>query len=393
MRKLYFGDNLEVMKELHQKHPNGFIDLIYIDPPFNSKRNYNILYEDIEMEDTQAQKQAFADTWSNVSYYDTLNELADVDLDIHKFLTMLDNLSNISKSAISYLTTMAIRIIYMHRLLKETGSFYLHCDPNMSHYLKILCDMIFGEKRFNNEIVWNRTNAHNMKSNYFGRTHDIIFFYHKSDSYTWNNQYLEYSKAQLKRFKKDERGKLYKAENITMTSANPGRQFEWRGTIPPPNRSWGMSEEKLEELWQKGLILTKKDGTPRLDGLKVYLDDLEGKLLNDNWHDIPRVGNTSKERLGYPTQKPEALLERIIKASSNEGDLVADFFCGCGTTMAVAEKMNRRWLGVDISHLAVRLIVKRLSDPYEGESQQRIITSTSQKTSLPGLRSLPLHFA
>ena len=155
MNKLYFGDNLEILKSLYKEHPQGFIDLIYIDPPFNSKRNYNVLFESVDMADTKAQKEAFADTWSNVSYIDTLNEILELNKNLYDFLKALDKMSN-SKSSVSYLTTMTIRLIYMHKLLKDTGSFYLHCDPTMSHYLKIMCDFIFGEKNFRNVINWKR---------------------------------------------------------------------------------------------------------------------------------------------------------------------------------------------------------------------------------------------
>ena len=184
MNRLYFGDNLEIMKRLyHDEHQKEFIDLIYIDPPFNSKRNYNVLFESIDMEDTKAQKEAFADTWSNVSYLDTLNEIREIDLNLYNFLNALDHIS-ISKSAVSYLTTMSIRIWYMHKLLKPTGSFYLHCDPNMSHYLKIVSDLIFGEKYFRNEIIWKR--AETVKGNFgqgtknFDPNTDTILFYTKS---------------------------------------------------------------------------------------------------------------------------------------------------------------------------------------------------------------------
>lgn len=373
MKQLYFGDNLDVMKELHQKHPKGFIDLIYIDPPFNSKRNYNILYEDIEMEDTQAQKQAFADTWSNVSYYDTLNELADIDLDIHRFLTMLDKLSNISKSAVSYLTTMAIRIIYMHRLLKDTGSFYLHCDPNMSHYLKILCDLIFTGNNFRNEITWKRTFAHG-DAKRFSNVADVILYYVKSSNFIWFNQKKEYDTEYINRYYNniDDKGKRYALDSLVKPKGSEGYFYDLLGCPTPPN-GWRMPLEKANQWIKEDKIQIPQRGkTPRY---KRYLEDMEGLPITNIWYDIPPINSQAKEALGYPTQKPEALLERIIKASSNEGDLVADFFCGCGTTIAVAEKLNRRWLGVDISHLAVRLIVKRLSDPYEGEIKQRIINS------------------
>jgi site-specific DNA-methyltransferase (adenine-specific) len=174
--QLYFGDNLDILKQLYKENPKGLIDLIYIDPPFNSKRNYNVLFESIDLTDSTAQKEAFADTWSNVSYMDTLNELSDLDINLYNFLTNLDN-TNISKGAISYLVTMAIRLWYMHKLLKYSGSFYLHCDPTMSHYLKILCDLIFGEKNFKNEIIWQRTNAKGLAFTRFAQNHDTIFYY------------------------------------------------------------------------------------------------------------------------------------------------------------------------------------------------------------------------
>lgn len=230
---------MDILKALHSQHPEGFIDLIYIDPPFNSKRDYNILFESHDIVgDATAQKRAFADTWSNVSYVDTLNEISGIDRELNELLANFDSI-RISKSAVSYLTTMAIRIHYMHKVLKDSGSFYIHCDPNMSHYLKLLCDLIFGRDNFKNEIIWQRTNAHNMKTDYFGRVHDVILFYTKSKKYTWNIQHTEYSEQQKKRFKKDADGRLYKAENLTYSSPNPARNFEWRGSQPPPASKLG----------------------------------------------------------------------------------------------------------------------------------------------------------
>lgn len=319
MNKLYFGDNLEIMKRLyHQEHQAEFIDLIYIDPPFNSKRNYNVLFESVDMEDTKAQKEAFADTWSNVSYIDTLNEIREIDLNLYNFLHALDNI-NISKSAISYLATMAIRIWYMHKLLKPTGSFYLHCDPTMSHYLKIVCDLVFGEKNFRSEIVWKRSSGFKrVTAKKFPIKHDVILFYSVSNNSVFNTQYKPHSEDYIKRFKPDAQGRLCR------TDVNP----------------------------TKGGRRT------------IYLDDVIGDIIPSIWDDIYPINPVAAERLGYPTQKPEALMERIIQASSNPGDLVADFFCGCGTTIAAAQKLGRSWLGSDISHLAVKLITKRLVDAY-----------------------------
>jgi len=303
MNQLYFGDNLFILKNLYSQHPNGFIDLIYIDPPFNSKRNYNVLFESIDLSDSTAQKEAFADTWSNISYIDTLNELANLNLHLYSFLTNLENIG-ISKSAISYLTTMSIRIWYMHKLLKETGSFYLHCDPTMSHYLKIVCDIIFNEKNFKNEVIWHyRRWTGDAKS--FMKMHDVILFYAKNkNDIKFNVLYTDYTEKSLKR---------------------------------------------------------KQNYHTRIKGDDVYVTSIDEKGVkeNDVWQ-IQLLNSQSHERQGYPTQKPESLLERIILASSNSDDLIADFFCGCGTSIAVAEKLKRKWIGVDISHLAVRLIANRI---------------------------------
>lgn len=322
MNHLYFGDCLQILKTLHHKNPQGFIDLIYIDPPFNSKRNYNVLFESIDLKDANAQKQAFSDTWSNVSYIDTINELAELDRDLHTFLKTLSNIRT-SDSAVAYLSTMAIRMLYMHKVLKDTGSFYLHCDPTMSHYLKIICDLIFGEKNYRNEIVWHygqRTDTH---KSHFSRKHDIILLYAKSKGFEMNPISKPWNKVEF----------LQHRHDVKIDDA--GREFIWT------------------------------DGGKKGERYKRFVDDVlaDGKPFDDVW-DIPILNSAAKERLGYPTQKPQGLLERIIKASSNEGDLVADFFCGCGTTVAAAQALNRQWLGVDISHLAVSLIAKRLVDTY-----------------------------
>lgn len=311
VNKLYFGDCLDVLKKLHAENPEGFIDLIYNDPPFNSKRNYNILFEEADLKDTKAQKEAFADTWSNISYKDTLEELKDIDLDLFSFLESLDKI-RISKSVVAYLTTMTIRIHYMHKVLKDTGSFYLHCDPTMSHYLKIICDLIFGKENFRNEISWcYRKWAINQKQ--FVRNHDTILFYAKSKDNTFNILYSELSKGTLKRWKGKKQKAVFNEEGERLATSE----------------------------------VTDSEGSPMAD-----------------WWEISIINPAAKERLGYPTQKPEALLLRIIMASSNEGDLVADLFCGCGTTIAVAQQLKRKWIGVDISHLAIGLIERRLISSY-----------------------------
>lgn len=264
----------------------------------------------------------------------------------------------------AYLAMMAVRLIELHRVLKPTGSLYLHCDPTASHYLKVLLDAVFGVENFRNEIVWERTNAHNMKTRIWPKASDTILFYSKTNDFVLNHQYGGYSPEQLSRFRPDEHGRLYTGRDLTFSTIRRFRQFEWRGVKPPPHRSWGADLEQLEKWYAEGKILLKADGTPRLDGLKIYLDELPGKIISNVWTDIPRVTNTGGERLGYPTQKPLALLERIIAASSNPGDTVLDPFCGCGTAVHAAHKLGRQWVGIDVTHLAISLIERRLKDAF-----------------------------
>ncbi|MBX7141029.1 MAG: restriction endonuclease [Chitinophagales bacterium] len=374
MNHLYFGDCLDILLELDREHNGkGFIDLIYIDPPFNSKRNYNVLFESIDLKDATAQKQAFADTWSNYEYLDTLNQISAIDKDLHHFLQALNDI-RISDSAVAYLTTMSIRIYYMHKLLKDTGSFYLHCDPTMSHYLKLVCDLIFGEKNFRNEITWKRTGAHSDAKQGrigFGNVVDIILFYTMSEKVTFNPQYLEHDERYVEStYKyKDANGRRYRLDNLTGPGgAAKGNPFyEFLGV----KRYWRYSKEKMQKLFEEGRIIQTKAGN--VPAYKRYLDESKGVEANNIWIDIPPLQFSDAEKLGYPTQKPVALLERIIKASTNEGDLVADFFCGCGTTIDAAEGLNRKWIGADISHLAIALIDKRLKKRYPGSQHKYTI--------------------
>ncbi len=373
MNKLYFSDCLNVLKDLHAAHPEGFIDLVYIDPPFNSKRDYNILFESIDMKDTKAQKEAFSDTWSSVSYIDTINEIQSLDLDLYRFLSNLDMIK-VPKSTVSYLATMSIRIYYIHKVIKETGSFYVHCDPTMSHYLKLVCDLIFGAKNFRNEIIWQRMYAHNDPVKY-GKIHDCILYYSKTDTYIWNKLYTAYDQNYLKMYShKDEKGRLYKVEN-TLAPGGRGPIYEWNGI----KKAWRYTKDNMQKLHDSGRLYYTRSGFPK----KIqYLDEMQGRPLQDIWNDINVISGMSKELLGYPTQKPEALLERILQASSNKGDLVADFFCGCGTSIAVAQRLKRNWIGVDISHLAIRLILDRLTNPYPAR-RAKIIRENFHVTGFP----------
>lgn len=362
--RLYYGDNLDVLRE---SITDASVDLVYLDPPFNSSAGYNVLFKAPAGQKSEAQIEAFEDTWHWTE--SAARAFEEVIRSPHtEAATMLRAMRSFlgENDMMAYLAMMAARLIELHRVLKETGSLYLHCDPTASHYLKVLLDAIFGPDRYVNEITWQRSNAHNTARRY-GRIADTILFFAKTDRYVWNEQFTDYNEKQLKRYKRDGHGRLYKGENLTADRANSSSgKFEWRGTMPPSSRGWGYSLEQLETWWAEGRILTKRDGTPRMDGLKVYFDDAEGKRLQSIWTDIPRIANTSAERLGYATQKPLALLERIINASSNPGDVVLDPFCGCGTAVHAAQKLERQWIGIDVTHLAVSLIERRLKDAFPG---------------------------
>lgn len=328
--RIYWGDNLQVMSHLLREF-RGRIDLIYIDPPFDSKAEYKkkvtLKAKAAESDVSGFEEKQYTDIWVSDNYSQFIYD----------------------------------RAILSKQLLKDNGVFVVHCDPRRSHHIKSICDEVFGFDNFFNEISWIRTNSHNMKSKGFTRSHDILLFYHTGQDFTFNEQYEPYGEKQMARFKPDEDGRMYKAENLTFSSANKTRQFTWRGTTPPPNRSWGASLEQLEEWWSQGRILKKSDGSPRMDGLKIYLDETKGNPIGSIWQDISRIGNTSSERTEYPTQKPEALLERVIKSVSKPGDIVLDCFMGSGTTQAVSMKLGRKFIGADINLGAIETSVKRLT--------------------------------
>ena len=354
-RTIWTGDNLDILRGLN----SASVDLIYLDPPFNSNRNYAAPVG------RAAAGAAFKDTWT-LSDLDVawMGLIADEQPAMYQVLQAA-GLTH-GKGMQSYLCMMAVRLLEMRRVLKDTGSIYLHCDSTASHYLKLLMDSIYGGNSFQNEITWQRTESHNTAGRY-GNITDTILFYTKSSDWVWNRVFHEqggqlHSEQQMKRYRHfDADGRRYRLDDLTAPrpDSNSGK-FEWRGTMPVPGRGWGYRLEQLEEWWAEGRIHTKRDGAPRMDGLKRYLDETEGKLLQNIWTDVSRIGNTSSERIGYPTQKPLALLERIIRASSNEGDVVLDPFCGCATACVAAENLGRRWIGIDISPKAVELVNMRL---------------------------------
>jgi adenine-specific DNA-methyltransferase len=338
--RLIWGDKKYVLPSLLSEFA-GQVNLIYIDPPFDTGADFSFTATvpddpktagddsfSFAKEPSIIEQKAYRDTWG--------------------------------RGLQSYLQWFYETILLLHELLHERGSIYVHVGWQVASAVKMLLDDTLGESNFRNELIWKRTSSHNFKSKGFIRATETIWYYTKSTEYVFNEQYGKYGEHQLSRYKPDETGRLYKAENLTFSTANPSRQFEWRGVRPPPNRSWGAPPEQLEKWWAEGRILKKRDGTPRLDGLKFYLDEMKGAALTNLWDDIGRVGNTAEERLDYPTQKPEALLKRIIKSSSNRGDLVLDCFCGSGTTSAVAEQLGRRWVACDLGRFAIHTTRKRL---------------------------------
>ena len=319
MNQLILGDCLEVLKKTESES----IDLIYLDPPFFSNRNYELIWGDA------GEIRSFQDRWSGG----------------------IDH----------YIAWLKERVQEMHRVLKATGSIFLHCDWHADAYIRVLIlDKVFGEQNCVNQIVWQRTTAHN-NAHRLGNIHDIIWYYAKSKNRTFNPIPVNFSDEQRKRFKyKDSKG-FYKCENLTApaTSKSLKRQFEWRGVNSGLNRTWAYSLEKLEDLYAQDKIALQNDGRPRKDGLKVYLDEVEQPKAQTIWSDLI-LAPTNKERIGYPTQKPEALLERIIRCATNEGDVVLDPFIGGGTTVVVAEKLNRQWIGIDQSEAAIKVSESRI---------------------------------
>jgi len=363
---LYYGDNLEVLQRYLKDES---VDLVYLDPPFNSRQDYNVLFAEKDGSQSSSQIHSFEDTWEwNIEAERTLQEviekggrIADAPRSFRSFLGGSDMMA--------YLAMMAPRLVELRRVLKETGSIYLHCDPTASHYLKILMDAVFGPQNFRTEIIWKRSSAHNdakQGRKQHGRIHDVILFYTKGIDWQWNSVFTKYNEKYVNEFYKyieEGSGRQYRLDNLTgpggAAKGNPS--YEIMGVT----RHWRYSKEKMNKLIAEGRVVQSKPGA--VPAYKRYFDEMQGVQVQDIWTDIGPIGAQAQERLGYPTQKPEALLERIIQSSSNAGDLILDPFCGCGTTVQVAQRLNRRWIGIDITHLAIGLIKKRLSDAFGPE--------------------------
>ncbi|MCY4020386.1 MAG: DNA methyltransferase [Chloroflexi bacterium] len=361
--RLYYGDNLEILRN-REYFPDACVDLIYLDPPFNSNRNYNVLFKSESGADSEAQITAFEDTWhwgeTAEATYDDLVVNAP-----HKVATAIEALMNLIErnQMMAYLVMMTARLVELHRVLKPTGSLYLHCDPTASHYLKIVLDAIFGVESFRSEIVWKRINS---KGNTFinlANNHDIILRYTKSTNSTWNPQFTPHDPEYVEKFYKyieEETCRRYRHADLTNPNKNrPNLTYEFLGVT----RVWRWTKARMQKAYEDGIVIQTKPGNVPV--LKRYLDEQEGNPLGDVWTDINPLTGSAKEKLGFQTQKPEALLERIIRASSNEGDVVLDPFCGCGTAIAAAHKLGRKWIGIDITHLSIALQKYRLQDMFE----------------------------
>lgn len=391
MNHLYYGDNLEVLRA---RIADESVDLIYLDPPFNSNASYNVLFKSPAGDGSQAQIEAFDDTWH-------WNESAELAFDeVMKgpnsdAAVMLKAMRSAlgENDMMAYLAMMAVRLIELHRVLKPTGSLYLHCDPTASHYLKILLDAIFGAKNYLNELSWKRSSAHNdakQGRTQYGNIRDIILFYSKSKKHTWNWLYTAYSDDYIQSAYRhvDSSGRRFRRDNLTAAKPggdvsylwpvkrplggdweadlaeeylNPLEGWEYKQVPPYRGRFWAYSQENMRKFTIEDRLVYASSGMPEY---KRLLEDMPGVPLQNSWDDIPSVGGA--DRLGYPTQKPVALLERIISASSNPGDVVLDPFCGCGTTVHASQKLERQWIGIDITHMAVTLIEKRLKDAFPG---------------------------
>jgi site-specific DNA-methyltransferase (adenine-specific) len=360
---LFYGDNLDILREYVSDES---VDLIYLDPPFNSNRSYNVLFKEESGKESESQITAFEDTWhwgedAQRTYHDLVQHAP------ANVATMISALREFigANQMMAYLVMMTARLIELRRVLKSTGSIYLHCDPTASHYLKVVMDTIFGADHFRNEITWKRSGAHSdikQGRKAFGNIADILLYYTKGNEYTFNPQYTAYDEEYVRSTYNniDPDGRRWKSSDLTgpggAAKGNPS--YEFLGVT----RYWRYTRQNMERLLAEGRIHQSKPGAvPRM---KHYLDEMPGVSLQNIWDDIDPISAQAAERLGYPTQKPLALLERIIQVSSNEGEVVLDPFCGCGTAIAASHKLDRKWIGIDITHLAIALMKYRLKDAF-----------------------------
>ena len=379
--RLYYGDNLDILRRYVADES---VDLVYLDPPFNSNATYNVLFAEQNGAQAASQIKAFEDTWrwdeeAARTYFETVEKGGQVSEALQAFRRLVGD-----SNMLAYLAMMAPRLVELRRVLKSTGTIYLHCDPTASHYLKLLLDAVFGPQNFRTEIVWKRSSAHSdtkQGRRQHGRIHDVLLFYTNGSEWTWNPVYMPYDEEyveQFYRFVELETGRRYTTGDLTgpggAAKGNP--EYEVMGVT----RYWRFSKEKMDELMSQGRIIQSSPGAvPRY---KRYLDEMPGVPLQDVWNDIRPIGAQAAERLGYPTQKPEALLERIILSATDEGGVVLDPFCGCGTAVAVAQRLKRQWVGIDVTYLAIALIRRRLRDLY-GDGVDATYEVIGEPVSLP----------
>jgi len=383
VNKLYYGDCLTIMRD---KLLLDSVDLIYLDPPFNSNRDYNAIYKDETERPLPDQVEAFCDTWTldeaterSIKQMPVLMREAGVEDSVAEFWRLWMNaLRNTQPRLLAYIAYMAERLLAMRPLLRPTGSIYLHCDPTASHYIKVLMDAVFGHGNFQNEVVWKRTSSHNSAKRW-GPIHDSLLFYTKSSKFTWNRVFQAYDQAYIDRsYRLEDNQGRYRLTEITGPGAREGQSGEsWRGINPTDRgRHWAVPrlpewasvpkgyasmsvQERLDEIDSIGLIDWPRRG--EMPRFKRHLDTSAGVPIQDMVTDIPPVGGS--EDMGYDTQKPIRLLERIIQASSNPGDVVLDPFCGCASTIEAAHRLERNWVGIDIAiHAIKRVATKRLDE-------------------------------
>ena len=380
---LYYGDNLTIMKNI----PTGSVDLIYLDPPFNSQRNYNLIYQKLTGQPVPEQEEAFCDAWEMDPEKEEMvrrmpivfREYGANEGLIEFWRAWIGALRNTQPRLLAYLVYMSYRLFEMCRILKQTGSIYLHCDPTASHYIKVIMDGIFGHDNFRNEIIWQRrygTFSTVHQSNKFGASTDTLLFYVKGHGTPFHPQYSfddpKYQQYVQKTFRYvDEKGRRYRIADLANPAPRPNLMYDYKGYKPPKN-GWAISRSKMEQWDKEGRLHFPKNPDGRIQR-KRFLDELRGKPVQNLWADINMISSRSSERLGYPTQKPIALLQRVISASSKPGDVVFDPFCGCGTAVFAAHLLGRRWIGCDIAILSVKIVRDVLFKRYglkEGEHYQ-----------------------
>lgn len=361
--RLFYGDNLPILR---QYFPSESVDLIYLDPPFNSNRNYSAIFADESGRKSDAQIHAFEDSWhwgptpeAHLAYLtqSTLHGGA-VPVGVSQLIAALQFALG-KTPMMAYLVEMSVRLVELRRVLKATGSLYLHCDPTASHYLKAVLDALFGPTNFRNEIIWKRTSGHSDARGY-GAVHDTILYYARSERSTWNESHQPYDPEYVENYYRyrDPDGRRFMSGDLGAAGlSGGGYEYEWRGVT----RVWRVPLATMERLEAESRIFYTKNGMPRL---KRYLDESKGLPVQDVWTDIEPIRSWHPERLGYPTQKPRALLERIIATSSNPGDVVLDPFCGCGTALMAAQKLERRWIGIDITYMAIAVMRHDLERTY-----------------------------